>query len=58
MLVTEIIVTVLISGGFGWIAKKLDKVEEKVDLLENDLIRLSSNIEKRAEVRRKPQKED
>jgi hypothetical protein len=53
MLVTEIIVTVIITGCFGYIGKKLEKLEEKVDLVENDLIKLSVAIEKRAEVRRR-----
>jgi hypothetical protein len=52
LMITEIIITILITGGFGFISKKLDKLETKVDALENDLIRLSSNIEKRADFRR------
>jgi len=53
MLITEIVVTVLITGGFGYIGTKLEKLEEKVDLVENDLIKLSVAIEKRAEIRRR-----
>jgi len=53
MIITEIIVTVCITGGFGYIAKKLESLEVKIDHVENDMIRLATNIEKRAEVRNK-----
>jgi hypothetical protein len=54
MVISEIIITVLVSSAFMFVSKKLEKLDDKLDRVENDVIKLTENIERRAEIRCNP----
>lgn len=43
----DIFLSILISAGLGYIISKLDKIEEKFNKMENDIIKLWLLVDKR-----------
>jgi archaellum component FlaC len=59
MNLVEMVLSLVLASGFGYISKKLDKLEAQIEAIEDDFNKLVLNIERRAKfVRRSDEKDE